>query len=542
MMRRSLFIFAALNLTLSAFAAAPNAEAPVGGSFIRNMDFGGEPSTLHPIMASDIYADDVHNYIFDSLAKRDPETFDWKPRIAEKWEISRDGKTFTFYLRKNLKFHDGKPLTAEDVKFSYDAIFEKSYGALEKIPYYENIEKIEVVDPHTVRFTTKNTYFQNFNVVASYWIIPKHVYGDVAKSKKITREATGSGPYRLDKFLRGQRITLKRFSDWYGFSLPDWKGSHNFETITLRFISSDNLAVEMAKKKEIDFQVLTPEYYETKTKGPAWGKSVFKYKVENNEPKSFGFIGWNFRNPLFQDRNVRVALAHMMNREEMNKKYRFGNSRLATGPFYSASEYANPNVKPILFDPKVAQDLLLKAGWKDSDGDGLLDREIEGKKADFKFTLLYSNRDSEKYWTMFKEDLKKIGIDAEVKYLEWNSFIKSVDEGNFDAVAMAWQNPFEWDPKQIWHSSSAVPGGSNFIGYKNPDLDKMIDQARFEMDKSKRVKLMHKIYETIANDAPYIWMFNDRYAFYATSDRVEKPADTFKYEIGHAYWWAKPKP
>lgn len=541
MLRYSLFVFLTLLFPISSYSAAPNAEAPVGGTFVRNMDFGGEPSTLHPIMASDIYADDVHNYIFDSLAKRDPESFDWKPRLAEKWEISRDGKTFTFYLRKDLKFHDGKPLTAEDVKFSYDAIFEKSYGAIEKIPYYENIEKVEVVDPNTIKFTAKNTYFQNFNVVASYWIIPKHIYGDVAKSKKLTKEAIGSGPYKLDKFSKGQKITLKRFSDWYGFSLPEWKGAYNFENVTLRFVSSDNLAVEMAKKKEIDFQVLTPEYYETKTSSSAWGKTIFKYKVENNEPKSFGFIGWNFRNSLFQDRNVRLALSHMMNREEMNKKYRFGNSRLATGPFYSASDYANPNVKPIPFDSKLALELFGKAGWKDSDGNGSLDKEVEGKKVDFKFTLLYSNRDSEKYWAMYRDDLKKIGVDAEVKYLEWNSFIKSVDDGNFEAVAMAWQNPFEWDPKQIWHSSSAIPGGSNFIGYKNPDLDKLIDQARFEMDRSKRIKLMHKIYEIIANDAPYVWMFNDRYAFYATSDRVEKPADTFKYEIGHSYWWSKKK-
>lgn len=541
MPRHSLFAFLILFFSAHSYAAAPNAEAPVGGSFTRNMDFGGEPATLHPIMASDIYADDVHNYVFDSLVRRDPETFDWKPRLAEKWEISKDGKTFTFFLRKNLKFHDGKPITADDVKFSYDAIFEKSYNAIEKIPYYENIDKVEVIDPATIRFTTKNTYFQNFNVIASYWIIPKHIYGDLAKSKKMSREVVGSGPYRLDKFQKGQRIVMKRFADWYGFSAPEWKGAYNFETVTLKFISSDNVALEMTKKKELDFQILSPEYYEKKTDGKAWGKTVFKYKVENNEPKSFGFIGWNFRRDLFQDKNVRVALAHMMNREEMNSKFRFGNSRLATGPFYSASEYANPNVKPILFDPKVATELLTKAGWKDTDGNGVLDKEIGGKKTEFRFKLLYSNRDSEKYWTMFHDDLLKIGIDIEVKYLEWNAFIKMVDEGNFDAVAMAWQNPYEWDPKQIWHSSSAVPGGSNFINYKNSEVDKLIDQARFEMDKSRRVKLMHKIYELIADDAPYIWMFNDRFTFYATSDRVEKPADTFKYEIGHNYWWAKPK-
>lgn len=510
----------------------------VGGTFVRNLEAGGEPTTLHPIMATDVYADDVHNYVFDSLGRRDPKTFEWKPRIAEKWEISKDGKSFTFFLRKGVKFHDGQPLTAEDVKFSFEAIFEKAYGALDKIPYFESIDKVEVIDPFTVKFTTKNTYFQNFNVVASFWILPKHVYGDVAKSKKMNREALGSGPYRLEKLQRGQRITLKRFSDWYGFTSPEWKNSHNFETVVLRFVSSDAVALEMAKKRELDFQILTAEYYEKKTSGPAWGKTVMKNKIENSEPKSFGFIGWNFRKEIFQDKNVRLGLAHLMNREEMNNKFRFGHSRLATGPFYSASDYAPSHVKPIPFDPKVAGEFLKKAGWTDSDQNGMLDKKIGEKLTEFRFTLVHSNRESEKYWTMYKEDLKKAGIDMEIKYLEWNSFIKMVDEGNFEAVAMAWQNPFEWDPKQIWHSTSAVQGGSNFIHYKNPEVDKLIDQARFEMDKSRRIKHLHKLYEMIADDAPYVWMFNERFAFYANSDKVLKAEDTLKYEIGTHYWWS----
>lgn len=269
---------------------------------------------------------------------------------------------------------------------------------------------------------------------------------------------------------------------------------------------------------------------------------VFKVKAENREPKGYGFIGWNFRQPLFQDRRVRLALYHLLNREEMNKKFRFGMSELARGPVYNQSEYAAPEVQPILYDPQKAKQLLQQAGWKDSDKDGILDKVINGQKTPFRFTLIYSNKDVEKYWTWYKEDLKKAGIEMELKYVEWNSFLRLLDEGKFDAAALGWTGSLEWDPKQIWHSSSAVPGGSNFIGYKNPEVDKLIEKARLELDKSKRVKMLRQVYTLIANDVPYAFLFNDKYALYAHSYRVEKPADTLTYEVGLDWWWAKKAP
>jgi len=222
----------------------------------------------------------------------------------------------------------------------------------------------------------------------------------------------------------------------------------------------------------------------------------------------------------------------------MNKKFRYGFSDLATGPIYVRSEYAPKGLKALGFDPKKAQQLLASAGWADSDKNGTIDKTVNGKKVDFKFTLIHSNKDNEKYYTMYKEDLKKAGIDMEIKLLEWNSFLKLVDEGNFDAVTLAWGGgSVDPDPKQVWHSSSAVVGGSNFINYKNPKVDKMIDEARLEPDRKKRVKLLQEVYRTIAEDAPYAFMFNDKFSFYANQSRIGKPADTFKYDIGSDYWW-----
>ncbi len=516
-------------------ATSINLEAPIGGVLNRNL--GGEPPTIHPISSTDLYATYVQQYIFDTLAARNPTTSDFDPLLAEKWEASKDNKSYTFFLNKQATFSDGKPVTAEDVKFSFDAIFEPAYKAVSLQPYYESIEKVEVIDPHTVKFHLKDTYFQNFISIADMIIIPKHIYSDVTKSKKMTKTAVGSGAYTLEKFERGQRIVLKRRPDWYGFKAQH-KGRFNFETINLRFVKEDAVSFEMIKKSELDFMSLTPEYYEQKAKGAPWGTSAFKVKTENKAPKGYGFIGWNFKRPLFKDKNIRVALAHLLNREEMNKKFRFGISDYATGPVYKQSPYASLNSKALLYDVKKATELLTKSGWSDSNKDGILDKKVNGTITDFKFDLMYSNKDTEKYWTLYKEDLKKVGIELNLKYLEWNSFLKLLDEGNFDAVTLGWSGSLEWDPKQIWHSSNAVPGGSNFIAYNNAEVDKLIDQARFEPQKDKRLKMLHKVYELIAEDAPYAFLFNDKYSLYARSNKVSTPGDSFVYDIGYDYWWS----
>lgn len=524
-------------LAAPAFAATPNLNAPKGGNFVINL--GSEPPTVHPITSVDIYATKVKDYVCEGLATRDSETYEFKPRLAEKWEISKDNKVFTFHIRKDAVFHDGTPVTAEDVKFSFDAIFEPKYEAAHLRPYFEGIAKVEVIDPLTVKFTAKDLYFNNFESAATLTVIPKKIYSNIEKSKKMNRQLICAGPYVLSKFDRGQMIILKKFDKWYGNKDNAYKGAYNFDTITMRFYKDENVEIERAKKGELDFLELRVEAFMKKTEGAPWGKTIIKHKVENNAPKSYGFYGWNFRKDIFQDKNVRIALAHLLNREEMNKKFRYGMSELANGAIYNRSEY-NPGNKAIEFNPKKAQDLLAKAGWADADKNGILEKTINGKTTEFKFSLIYPSKDAEKYHTMYREDLKKAGIDMELKYLEWNSFLKLVDEGNFDAVTMAWGGgSVDPDPKQIWHSSSAVVGGSNFIYYKNPEVDKLIDEARVEPNKAKRVAALKKVYAKIAEDAPYAFLFNDKYVFYANSSRIGMPAETFKYEIGKDYWWMK---
>lgn len=513
-------------------------EAVSGGNLITSTK--AEPPSIHPITSTDYYATMVKAYVLDSLLTHDSANYEWVPRLAERWEVSKDGKVFTFYLRKNAVFHDGKPVTAEDVKFSLDVVFEPKYEAAHLIPYYEQIEKAEVVDAYTIKFYTKESYFLNFNTVATMYIIPKHIYSDVEKSKKMSKELIGSGPYVLHKFDKGQKIVLKKFDKYFGNEMKELKGVYNFEYLTYKVVKEDNVRLEMLQKGDLDYDTLTPEQFVKKTEGAPWGESLFKYKPENATGKGYRYIGWRQDHEIFKDKNVRVALAHLMNREEMNQKFRYGLSVLATGPWDYFSDYASPNVKPFEFSPKKAQELLQKSGWKDTDKDGVLDKMIDGKKVDFKFSVVHANKDYEKYLTFYKEDLKKAGIEMEIKFLEWNSFMKTLESRNFEAVHLAWTTGVEWDPKQIWHSSSAVPGGSNRIGYKNKEVDELIEKARSTMDRKERIPILRKVYEKIASDAPYLFWFNEKYDFYGANKKIGKSQETFKYDIGTDYWWMKP--
>ncbi|MFN8790137.1 MAG: peptide-binding protein [Bdellovibrionales bacterium] len=519
--------------------AEPNLQAPKGGNFVRNLR--GEPPTLHPIMGTDVYSQRVWDFTVDSLLERKYTDWEWAPRLAEKWEISKDGKTFTFTLRKNATWHDGKPVTAEDVKFSFDAVFEPKYQAAHLLPYLQGIAKVDVVDTHTVKVTAKDNYYKNFDSFATLNIIPKHVYADVEKSKKMSRTIVGSGPYKLESFARGQKIILKRNPNWAAQSEPYYKGAFNFETIDLRFIKDENIELERAKKGELDMIDMSPEAFVKKATGAPWDKTLFKRKIENDAPKSYSFVGWNLRREMFQDKNVRVALSHLMNREEINKKFLYGFYDLATGPTFIKSDFASAKVKAIPFDPKAAQELFAKAGWTDTDKDGTLDKTVNGQKVPFRFTLIYPNKEVERWWTHYQQDLKKAGVQMELKYLEWNTFLKLLDEGNYDAATLAWgSGDIDWDPKQIWHSSSAVPGGSNFVYYKNPEVDKLIDESRQTLDRKKRVQMLQKVYEIVAGDAPYVFLFNSKYNFYAHSKDIGRPGDTLRYNAGLYFWWKQP--
>lgn len=519
-----------------------NVKAPVGGTFYYVLQ--SEPEKLNPLTSTDNYSSQVSQFVIDGLMATNLETNEMDPALAESYEEDPKGMWYVFHLRKNVKWHDGKPLTAKDVKFSFDAVADKDskFDTAHIRPYFENIEKAEVIDEYTIKFSIKKKYFNNFKVLASggfLGIVPEHIYGDA--SQKNTKILIGSGPYQLERYDKGKGILLKRNPDWWGYKDSRYAGQFKWDKIQFRFIKEEMAQLARLEKGEIDLiPEITPEAYVQKTNHQPWGTTAVKKKVDHQGPRPYGFVGWNFASPLFKERDVRIAMAHLMNRELMIEKFRFGLSLLATGPWYQQSPYANPSVKPILYNSDKAMALLKKQGWDDLDKDGILEKKIDGKLVPFKFTLMMASKDAEKYMTIYKEDLKKSGIDMEIKLVEWNSFVKALDERKFDAVSLGWGGgSVDNDPKQIWHSESAQAGGSNFINYKNPEVDKLIDLGRQELDRAKRIKIYQEIYEKIAGDAPYAFLFNNKSFLYAHTSKMKMEKPAYSFGIGIETWWIR---
>lgn len=518
-------------------------DAPVGGTFQRNVV--SEPESLNPMHISEYVTQQIAEYVVEGLLYQNVDTQQWQPQLAENYEVSKDNLTYTFFLRKDATFSDGSPVTAEDVKFSIEAVKDPAYKAQMRMPYYDDVESISTPDEHTVKIKMKRKYYLNLTVLASAGYTPilsKKIYGDPNK-KFPDHPLYGSGPYKVEQYNRGKNIMLVRNDKWWGAKYADQKMFGKFEHVNWRFIKDQNLEIEMVKKGQIDYmQQIRPEIFETKAVGEPIGTQIRKVEAENKRPKEWAFIGWNEKNPIFKDKNVRIALSHLLNRKVLIEKYYYGKAVEGMGPYYYNSPFLSPQVKPINYDPDKAHAILKKAGWADKDKNGILEKTIDGKPTDFKFTLLLSNREVEKYFTLYKEDLKKAGIDMEIKLVEWNTFSKLLDEQKFDAVTLQWAGgSIEDDLKQIWHSDSAKLGGSNFIGYSNKEVDKLIDQARQELNASKRKVLWQKASKLIADDAPYTFMFNLKYDLMLINKKIAYEKPTYQFDLAYPFFYAAPQ-
>jgi microcin C transport system substrate-binding protein len=537
-----IFVVMFFGMIQNAGAALPpplgNPHAPKGGVF--KIRFQGEPGTLNPIVEDGYGAAGIQFHIIEPLAYQDVNTYEWSPALAKSWKISDDGMVYDFTLRKNASWNDGRPFTAEDVKFSFDMLFDDRYPAAHIRPYYEGLKRVEILGPYKVRFYAKDNYFRNFISAAALPILPKHIYGDPKTAGSISDTLVGTGPYVLKEFMKGRRIVLEKNSRWWGNHDPQYPGKNNFKTLIFQFVGDDNVAIEMLKKGDLDYMPLSPQTYVELTNDDHHRDNYVIEKIENSYPVSMRAIGWNLSNPLFSNRSMRVALAHLMDRESMSEKFFYGLSESARGPWYNQSAFADPGVPAISFNPKLALELFREMGWRDSDGDQVLDKIIDGKKTDLKFTILTPGGDGERFLTVFKEDAKLAGVDVNIRVLGWDAIQRLLDDHNFDGVEVSWGGGVvDFDPKPSWHSSSAVKGGLNIIGYSNPVADELIDEARNIRDTDARIPVMQKLYRVIAHDAPYLFLFNDKYIMYAHSHRVAIPVKTFKYEIGTDYWWAQ---
>lgn len=517
--------FLVVGFLFSPLQAASETKQPVNrvmGDWIVEQ-LSAEPSTLNPITSTDAYASNIQSFIYESLLKRDEESMELTPVLAERWEIAHDHLTYTFFLKKNITWEDGQPFTAKDVVFSFDRINDPKVDAAHLRNYYQDIEKVEALDDFTVRYRYRIPYFRALEFCGGIPIVPAHLFkdGEDFNRHPIGRKPVGTGPYKLQHWQTGKEITLVRNEDY-------WGEKPSLNKIVFKIITDSTVALQVLKQGGLDQMGLRPVQWERQTQSKRFEENF--QKLSYYLP-SYSYIGWNARRNIFSDKRVRQAMTMLVDREMILRKILFGLGTVVSGPFYINSREYDKSLKAYPYDPQGAMDLLRSAGWELREG--VLQKD--GKPFEFEFMVSAGSKFGEQLATMLQENLKDVGIKMSIRKLEWAVFIQRIEEHNFDACTMAWSMGWESDPYQIWHSSQAVEKGSNFVGFENAEADRLIEEARKEFDAKKRYALYKRFQQIVHEEQPYTFLFTNK-ALVAVSRRFQ---NVVVYPMGLAtlYWW-----
>lgn len=470
------------------------------------MGMAGEPGTLNPVTSTDAYASQImygmssRGLIFESLLAYDLDSMELKPLLAESYEISKDGLQITFKLKDNIWFSDGKPVTAEDVLFSYKVLKDPLIDAASRANYLSNVVDANIVDKRTIRFRLNEPYFKALETLGTLiTIIPKHVYEykDAKEFNNRRSDPVGSGPYVFEKWDVGREIVLKRNERY-------WGERARLDKIVYKFISNEVASLQSLRSHQIDMLETTAEQYWTLSKDNQFTSEFEPIKFWA-PGTSYSYIGWNCTSPIFSDSRVRLAMTEIVNRELIAQQISKGISVVAWSPFYINGTQIDKSIKPWPYDPENARKLLAEAGWKDTNGDGILDKD--GKP--LTFGLMYASGAPvlERITKIIKDDAARAGIMIKLEPYEGSVLLERVKKHEFEAYMAAWVGGgIEDDPFQIWHSSQISNQGSNHICYKNPEVDRLIEEARRTLDKPKRDELYHRFQKILHNEQPYTFM------------------------------------
>jgi len=482
---------------------APVVDAKItdGGTLTRR--FSSDPDSLNPVTGRDYYGMLINELVTDSLAKRNFDTFEYEPRLARSWEISSDHLSYTFHLRDDVKWQDGVPFTSDDVVYTFDRIMDPKVDAPQARNYFTDVESVTAPDKYTVVFKWKKPYFLGFPTCAEFVPVARHVFdtGVDFNSHPAGRAPVGNGMYRFVNWKTSEQITLERNEGYYG------RKPHIKRTV-FRIVPDDNAALLMASSGVIDVLGVRPDQWVKDIDKDIFRRDFNRYYYYDGEG-SYGYIGWNARRPYFADRRVRLAMTHLVDREGIRRNLLYGLAQIVTGTFYIYSPDYDPSIKPWPYDPAEAARLLDEADWKDHDGDGIRDKMVDGQSVKFTFTYMFpaGGTLSQKTGELLQEQLKKAGVEMNIRPLEWATFLERLNEGDFDAVTLGWALSVEQDPYQLWHSSQIGQRGSNSVAFRNAEADSVIEQARVEFDAAKRHELYHRFDAILHDEQPYTFLF-----------------------------------
>jgi peptide/nickel transport system substrate-binding protein len=478
--------------------------------------FGATVKSLTPYVAGDLYQDRIAGYVLDTLLRRDPVTLEFKPWIAKSWTISDDGLTFTFKLRRDVAFSDGEPLTAEDVQFTFEWIMNPQVAAPRARAYYEKFEYVKALDDYTVEFKFREPYFAALGLCGELEILAEHYYEQFTEDQfnEMPGLLFGSGPYKMREDPKlwkpgSQKIELERNENY-------WGPRPALDRVIWREILEDTAMEAEFRNEEIDrLSVRASSYRKLSRDDDLRAKAdLYEYEYVNS---GYFYIGWNQRKSdkptPFADKRVRQAMTLLIDRETIATRVYDNLATPATGPFHPLGWQADKSIDAWPFDPKRASRLLDDAGFIDRDDNGVRESP-DGVPLTFKLIYSTGSDETRQMVFMIKDEMKKAGVDMQLDPLDWPAMQQKLDDRKFDAILLGWGGVPESDVYQMFHSSQTEDGGDNYIYYKNPEADKLIEQARATVDRDKCQDLWNKVHAILHEDQPYTFLMNRKAVVY----------------------------
>ncbi len=411
-----------------------------------------------------------------------------------------------FTLRRGVRFHDGVEFTSKDVRFTYETIVDPR-NLSPRVPDFEPVKAVETPDPYTVRVVYRRLFQPGFES----WgmgILPEHLLDrdrlaeearangkDPARfsvrDSAFTRHPIGTGPFRFDAWQTDQFIRLKR---WDGY----WDGPPHFHEYLIRIIP-DTLTTELA------FYAGTADAYAAQAHQVARLRQDPRFHAVSRLALGYSYIGYNLRRPIFQDVRVRTALGMAIDVDEIIKYVLYGQGERATGPYPRQTEYNDPSVRPLPYDPGGAARLLAEAGWRKG-ADGILRKD--GQPLAFTIITNAGNEERNAVMVIAQNAWRRLGVKVEALALEWAVFINQrVDRGDFDAVVLGWSMDLNADLYQIFHWSQTGHFQLNFVGYRNPAADALMVRIRQEYDPARQTAMARELHRIIFHDQPYTFLY-----------------------------------
>lgn len=524
-----LLIVLSLACTRETPAPPPPVKAPTtpsdGGRLVRRLE--GDVKTLNYLLQQTEDERQVLSLLYDPLIDLDQNLMPI-PGVAMRWEVLDGGKTYVLHLDPRANFSDGTPVRASDVIFTLNKIFDAQ--STQFAPWFEGLDRVQTkaMGERAVRVVFDTPHagrLFSFNI----GVMPEHVYAKENFSK--TTKLVGNGPYVLKKRERDRSLLLERRENY-------WREKPAITWVLFRPIGDNAVAWRAMERGNIDVSRIDNDSWARVKDTPA-----VQQKMEFHTVWQLGYncIVWNLSDPLLDDARVRRALAMSFDRQTVIDKLYHGQARAVTGPFTPDLPENNPEASPIDFNPTAAAALLASAGWSDSDGDGVLDRE--GKKFQLELLIIASSAISSAQAQVFQDALARIGVKLEIRALDEAAFYDLVMQRNYQSAFLSWVNEPDPDPSDLFHSRQIAPTGMNVTGYANAEADQLMDQAAAELDPARRVNLYHQLHDVLARDQPYLWtvQVSEKWAVNrrVQNVRVAKGAGLFHWYPDSRGWWLR---